>query len=347
MTFAKELNYGAVLQAYALQEKLASYGEVNILNYDMKKSSFLKAGLKQKIYLALTFIKTKKKERKFRQFFDKHYRFSAKVDYLSQVSELAKHYDHLFVGSDQVWNKDITKTDSDLFFLNFETGPAKKNSYAASAGKSNLNQEDLESIKMALQNYNKISVRESSLKDALGNKQIDVVIDPTLLLTQNEWCEKLQLENNPGEYILVYDLQRNQKLISAVNDLTKETGLPIVHFGYFNRYEGKTKSAATASPKEFLSLILNAKYVVSNSFHATVFSLIFEKQFVSILSKSRGVRQVDLLKSVGLEDHILEDQDILALLEQSIDYDQVRRIVKKNREHSLSFIEKVVKEEFK
>ena len=118
-------------------------------------------------------------------------------------------------------------------------------------------------------------------------------------------CELNATKN--GHYILVYMMERNHELIELANRLSEETGLPIAQRHYDRIFANETELLYEHGPDEFLSVVENADYVLTNSFHGTAFSLIYEKPFISMLHSETGLRVADLLKETGLTDHILID----------------------------------------
>lgn len=197
---------------------------------------------------------------------------------------MGKDYDYYVCGSDQIWNPDMMGgVCSDFYFLNFGDNTAKRIAYAASIGKENIETKYLDYFKNSLSTFDALSLREQACKQQLEqliNKPIEVTLDPTLLLSKYEW-EKVcaDIEELPP-YLLVYDLSASKEFTDAVNALSKKLNLPVVHFRSKKIYNNELKRFFDYGPAEFLSLIKNAEFVFCSSFHGTVFSVIFEKEFL-------------------------------------------------------------------
>lgn len=292
ITFHSAHNYGAMLQVYALEKVLQDMEyNVEIINYRNKnieknykiikinKDSFLKE-LKSIISNIIYFIKNFKRYKNFNNFMNK--RLNLSIPYYSE-EELKKNppeADIYITGSDQVWNKDITMRLEDSYTLNFGQDSIKRISYAASIGNKNIKNEDFNEFKKKLSKIDYISVREEVGKEALSkiiNKKIEVVLDPTLLISQEQWNKEIEKSSKKIEkYILAYVVEENEEYLKIVNYLSQKTGLKVIHFGKRNKgYRNVLKNAYTDGPFEFVNLIKNAEYVVATSFHATVFSIIF------------------------------------------------------------------------
>lgn len=199
-------------------------------------------------------------------------------------------------------------------------------------------------LKNQLKNLNAISVRESDSKkwlSALTDKEIHTVIDPTLLLTAETWdsyCKKIHIKK---PYIFVYVLEINESLISTVTALSKEKNLPVVFFDLKNRYGCKAYSKYTADPLEFISYLKHAEYVVTNSFHGTVFSIVFKKKFICVPNQKNPTRMVELLKNLGLENRLYQLNDHAVDIDEDIDFASVHQKLDVLRVQSQNYLEEV------
>lgn len=298
LTFHSELNYGAAMQAYALQKYLKKSNNVNILNINMKKD-------KQKF---LREILTLNKKKNFNKFIKNNFNLSKKVKSLDDVKNILKQYDYAIVGSDQVWAFDLIKGYEDVFYLNMDIENTKKISYAASFGKDENIINNKQTVCKYLKHFDKISVREESSKELLNNMGIDCidVADPTLLLNAEEYVQYFNLTKKSKKYILVYMLVIDEEIVNIVNEINKKLDMDIICFNNKNRFGKRCKCVPNASPEEFVELFYNASFVVTNSFHGTCFSIIFKKNFISVSHKSKGIRQINLLKKAGLLDRLYD-----------------------------------------
>ncbi len=353
-TFQRAHNYGAMLQALALQSILEKKGfEVKFLDYkDVNiEAPYRLFPLKGK--RGIEAVKTMLRSvRYIGPNIIRRHRFSAfqknKLHLESEKTDLFA--DYYITGSDQVWNMDITNGLSDIYTLNFGKEDVKRISYGASIGKGQLSSEEKIVFQNKLQHIDSISVREETAKNILKqifpDKDISVVLDPTLLLEKTEW------ENMIGEvktqenkkYILAYMVEKNQEFNNIVQNLEEKTGYPIFHFEKKNCWKN-AKSCYTSGVLEFINYIRNAEYIVTTSFHATVFSIIFNKKFWIIPHEVTGSRVVDLVNLLGVSNRIVNSLDAFLKVDydENIDYKRVERILDAKRQQSLQWLENEVK----
>ncbi len=317
-------NVGASLQAYALSAYLKQCGhEVQIIDYKpaylskhhslsrVDNPRFDKPVVKQ-AYLLL-----KLPSRLRAKFGDRKKRFDAfRREYLPLTERTYRSNDELkadppqadavIAGSDQIWNPLFPNGKDPAFFLDFVPENVKAVSYAASFATDALTEED--SIRMTpwLKRLDAVSVREKSGVDVLSSMGIDgeAVCDPVFLLDREEW-KRLAVYPEEKDYILVYDFDNNPTVAAIAKALSVQTGKPIVSvFPMFDADE----LWDDLGPREFLGAIKNASVVISNSFHATAFSLIFNKEFY-VVERREGInaRMRDLLSEVGLSERMVAD----------------------------------------
>lgn len=284
VTISDYTNYGNRLQNYALYKYLKNYNldVETIQNIDGFYNDNKKLIFKQKIKdFIKRFLIFKISFRRYLAFanFNKNIKFSAIMidkDHIS--SDLNKYYDYFVVGSDQVWNPTFGRM-SDIDLLNFASSE-KRISYAASIAVDKIPKEDEARAKEAFNKFKKISVREDKGKEIVenltGRKDVEVLVDPTLLLDSLEW-EKLEKKPKKlkNKYIFTYFL----------GDVSKERKKEIENFALKNECElidilDCNSKYYDCGPSEFLYLINHAFLVCTDSFHASVFSLIFNKPFV-------------------------------------------------------------------
>lgn len=327
MTCHHVYNYGATLQAYALQHYLERLGhDVEIIDYRLSTHVRYELftpypeGRAYKIIQTIPFLRipialfknrkmlhTWGRKKSFDDF-DKNYLHISKETYRT-YDELrrANIIADLFVaGSDQIWNP-VLPNGTDLgYYLNFVKRSKKRISYAASFGVSEISKEQANFVKEQLTTFSHLSVREQSGVEILKRIGLAAVkcVDPVFLLDKTEWAEIAKVKRLDYKYIMVYDFHhKDEKLIAFVKGLSKEKSLKIVSINDTNNAQYADVQINNAGPIEFLSYIKNADYVVSNSFHATAFSLIFNKRFATFPLKTlpNKDRMVDLILSVGLD----------------------------------------------
>ena len=357
ITFHRAINYGAVLQVLALQESIMKLNhEATVIDYRCKaieedyKNIRLKkgVGLKSIVNNVISYPIRYKKKKEFYRFVEKNLNLSSSI--YSSNAELIKsndEYDIFITGSDQVWDDKCVKFDK-AYFLDFVSESSKKNSYAASFSFGELPNDLKEEYRARLKDFNNISVREEVGKKIFGqllNKNIVVSLDPTLLLNKEEWSKYATERLIEQKYILIYSVHAPNKLFKFAEELSNKTGFKLVNINDSWQRKVNAKYLRGISPSEYLSLFKNAQYILTNSFHGTVFSLIFNKKFmVELVSKTNKInhRSKHLLELLGLEDRILENIDG-KWQDDDIDYKNVNCILEIERKKSIQYLENILK----
>lgn len=359
LSFQSAINYGGILQIYAMQQHLKKMNitpiVINYENKSIKKSNKLKRQvnlpertnlrLLKMIYLKIAFRKNKKSwERKyiiFQEFKKKHLNLSGKaINNLN--SETINSFDAYILGSDQIWNPNITDGFDPIFFGDFES-EGKKIAYSASCGSiKTLDHKEREFFDL-IKKLDHLATREKELLNYIENStelKGTHTIDPTLLLDKEDYDIITERPNLRGKYILIYKLQENSEIYKAAKSIAKNRSLEIVEIGFkpFKTVKGITY-LETEGPKEFLGLIENAQFVITNSFHGTVFSIIFEKEFLTIPHKSVGQRMVELLTSLNLNERLItEFNEEMNKSLVNINYKLVKEDLKLLRKKSITYL---------
>lgn len=321
ITFHKAINYGAILQTYALQQSILNLKiENKIINYDCKYVSdeyklintrSIKKFIKSIIMMKDFYYKRKK----FKNFVKKHITLTTPVNKDILKSEnFNNEYDFFITGSDQVWNHEIINLDG-AYFLDFVKDERKIKSYAASFGISYIPKELKLKYKKYLENFSTILVREktgANLIEDLINKKVEVVLDPVLLLNRDEWNKiifETKFDNIKNQYILVYMGTPNIKIFAE--KLSVKYKLPIFYISdlILKKKNRIGRIETRLGPEEFVSAIKNAKFVLTSSFHATVFSIIFNKEFF-ININARGSRLIDVLNLLEINNREISGREI-------------------------------------
>lgn len=291
ITFHRAINYGAVLQTYALQMYLNNYGyDAEVIDYRCdymenfyKIFSVKNKSIKQVIRGLMNFGYAYKKKKAFYRFLNQNVKMSAKVYNKSNIRESNYQYDKFITGSDQVFNYACSRFDKN-YFLDFVESSDKKLSYAASFGMQSVHGEYVEEYKRLLSTFYELSIRETDgqqiVKNLLG-KETELSVDPVFLLKAEDW-ERLAKKPKMEHYILIYKLNTSNLIFDFARKLAKLTGAKIVALNFDVVDQIKTpdiKGLHSASIEEFLGYFKYADYVVTNSFHGTAFSVIFHKNF--------------------------------------------------------------------
>lgn len=334
LTYHRTNNYGACLQAVATRLVLEQMGhEAYYVDYWPKYHEnsykvFSLANLKSKnlngkiAYLLGAFNGIKEKKERiynFNIFLEKYI-----TPYCKPISE---HFDVVLYGSDQIWRKQSTLNAYNPVYFGVNKSFAEKHvAFAASMGILPETAADREQVKWLVSNLDHIAVREDNLKqllESLGYANVKRVLDPTLLLSSEEWSKSLEIESPKcTPYVLVYYVSKSAFDMSAIREFAKSKGMEVkILCGRANNSKDKNMMS-TAGPKQFLSLFKNASYTFVTSFHGLAFSLIFEREFYTSFFNNSD-RAKTLLNILGLESRLFPPKS--QLVEQiPIDYTRLR-----------------------
>lgn len=324
-------NYGNRLQNFALQEIVENLGfEVYTLwpfSFKQQFKYFLKIMLP---------LKNKYKKNRALYLFTKKY---IKTKFVNKNADIANKYDYFICGSDQVWNYNF-KTFNESMFLVFS--PKEKNiAYAASFGIDTIENEYKNMFKEGMNNFKAISVRENEGKKIINDLDksidVDVVLDPTLLIDKMSW-EKIAKRPNlnvPQKYILVYMLGKDSMNYDAINKIAQEKGLPIINI------MDKDSEYYSVSPSEFLYLEQNATLICTDSFHSCVFGLIFDRPFVVFdrIDKNNNMSsRLDTLLDKFKLDNRKFNGNCITNDNINHDYSKAYEVLKEEKEKSIKFL---------
>ena len=350
LTFHNPLNYGAVFQAYALRKTIAGLQDkdVEIINYSnpridghvllkqLRQDHSLKGRLKK--VLALPYME--KKCRYFDAFLERHGHLSSETYDRETLSACDQVYDTMVFGSDQIWN--LKLTGNDWHYYGDFSAKMRKIAYAASFGSYDLT-DCGEKVRNCMQGFSAVSCREKVACEELSQVaeiRVDHVLDPTLLLTGKDWESMEAPMQTPDQYILLYLISPQKEDFLHAKRLAKETGLPILYVNYTFKHFSGVRNLGAVSPKNFLYLLRNATYVVTNSFHGTVLSVNMHKDFYCQLPARKGkvnLRAKEVLERFGLQDRCLFDGDVIS--PRHIEkWDAVERVLNEEREKSIQFL---------
>lgn len=351
LTFHRAVNYGAQLQAYALQRTVSELGaDCELIDYicpaitkpykpfNIKKSKPLQSFAKS----CIMFNRRRKKNKSFESFQNKIVK--SKEQYTPEtISQVKDKYDLFITGSDQVFSPWCVDFDP-AYFLTFAED-RKKYSYAASFATKEIPEDKKEEFSRRLSGFQKISVREKEgvrLVKELCGKPAEINLDPTLLLGADKWSEIAQAPANEP-YVLIYTVMPQISLVDFARKLAKEKNMKIIFLSDAPHFPNKNIECVRASSVEsFIGYIKNASYVVSNSFHATAFSVIFHRSmFIEFQNKiNRNVRSESFLGELGISRGI----DSGNAEETEIDWNDVDKKLGVQRQKSLDYLKSIITE---
>lgn len=363
LTFHKSINYGSVLQTWALCKILSDYN-VSVINYEPRvyKKTYglfsVSKGLKYNVNRLLNCMAIERQIQKFSGF-RKSYLPLTKGYISSTISkDTFDEFDAIITGSDQIWNVHAEDSD-DIFFLPY-TISAKKIAYACSVNDTDFTEKRCDDVlKEYMLDYDFISIREKSGADKVSRflenkKSIYTVLDPTLLNSKEVYEEITNDQIIKEPYIFLYNVWSGFGAVKAAQRISELTGMPVYTAMMDSRIKqimriekaGITVETRHTSPKDFLSLIKYSDLVVTESFHGTAFSLVFEKKFVCINSKNdlgnlkNDERIINILNITDLMERYITIEDIDGFdFNKDINYDVVtsRRMNEADRCKSILF----------
>ena len=361
ITFHASHNYGSVLQAYALAKVVEGEGHnVKIINYRSKQQKACYTlykkyrgakGVLRNIYQRLISGKLKRRYKGFEEFINNVLPITDEVNDEKEIKKYASVFDCYVCGSDQIWNP-ACQDFSSVYYLDFVDGK-KRIAYAPSLGKGEFNNEDKGLIKNLLKNVDYISVREKQgkeLLESLTDKPVKLVCDPVILFGKQGWEKVIPEVKIKPPYMFVYFLENNHGDRSYIDLISKTLGLKVVILNenvrdFFKHYIKKYD----ALPLEFVSLIKNAKFVYTNSFHATAFSTMFNVPCASMIAKSDNVqnnndsRKIDFLTAVGLENSLKKSLTAEEIVELSkTDFESANKQLEFMKEQSKNYLVRAI-----
>lgn len=378
--YYKNYNLGGLLQAYALPQILNKYGvkaeQLCIWHYDQSgidltyriKRKILTL-LKDPVYVCLSTLKKRKNEQKYKsiedslqnrwqimQSFMKIIPHSNEVYDLNNISSAVDKYDEFLVGSDQVWNEDLFVEDYlDINLLNFVPKNYTKIAYAVSFGKSdNYTAQFKKKLLKALKSFDAISIREKNALEFLKKlncKNCEIVLDPTLLLEADDWKQLIKLKKTITEkYMFVYFIGEDVCNRETAKKIADNNNLKIIVFAHVNNHfcyadeNFGDEQILEYGPVDFLQYIYDSSLVVTDSFHACVFSMIFNKDFFAlkrdVLIKKGDMNQrlYDLLDEYDMLERLVLDQKNIEKVPLRCDFKKFNQTIQEKRVKSIDFL---------
>lgn len=363
LTFHNAANYGAALQAYAFEKFLTDKGyDCEYINY-VNTSRAHEYSMSWHIWDSLSHGKIKNaiaytlgspfmtlRKWRFNRFYDKHLRKTYKIYKTSdEAAELNGKYDRFIVGSDQVWNP-VCNGDDTAFLLDFVKNNRERISYSSSFGVDSIDEGHTESFKQNLSAFYALAVREQIGCDIVKNltgRNAQLVLDPVMLLTKEQWMQLVPMGGKRESYIFSYT-NRDSQTADFFKTGYSLNGKKHYVLSRYTRPQDFLSSAIRVkycmSPQEFVTVITNAELVVSASFHCLAMSIILNRPFVAILTGDKGKdeRPLNILRALDLENRILTPamsvKDILA----PIDWEVVNIKVGRLRASSVDYLSRAI-----
>ena len=351
-------NYGSVLQSIATLEILKRLGvEAEIIDYQRRDERGIRAvlanvnhkvgysnPLKKFLYVAVRFPMDWMAQKKFDKMRKEYLVMTQRCKDTADLKRLKA--DIFATGSDQVWGPVLTGPYDPNYFLDFVKDGNKKIAYAASFGKTKFDEGVVRSYRILLKRYNRIAVREDSAKELLDSWNIHCdgqVLDPTLLLTGDEWSKMIKKNRSP-KYVLIYEIHNNPKLNELGREIAERLKLPLYRVSTsLHQIKRGGKFIYLPDLGGFLSAIKNCSFLITDSFHGTCFAINFNKQFVEVLpTNGTASRNQSILHLTGLTDRIIHENEDLCILEKPINYTYVNVIIERERIRSVNILKDMI-----
>lgn len=363
----RDPNYGSMLQAYALAEAIKQQGwEAEyidyyslddprklfrrlkwVINWPLKKVKGLLRSPRPKsefsFFSAVEFANT---TAAFKRFHKEYIPVSNQRYFYDTIKRKLKveDYCNYIVGSDQTWSP-LLYMPKKSYFLDFAELP-RRNAYAPSMGTTNVPDEFKKLLTKKLRGFNNLSCREAAnskmLTELLG-REVKHVLDPTLLLKRTDWDKIATKSQIEGEYILVYLLGEKDTIIKFAEMLAQRYQLPLYYVLTRPKYMSMKNLLSGVGPDDWVGLVRNARYVVTDSYHGVLFSVNYNVNFYAFSKREGGLdsedngRIVEFLKFVGLEERFQDDKNNPKII-SDIDYSKANKVIRTMRINSLDYL---------
>lgn len=353
LTFHRAINHGAVLQCYALYKTLEKLGyDVKVVDYrqsyieDIYKSirhpfsmNEFKSILSRPRWIPGYLFKVLPQSYKRKRLFNRFNRLYKKLKYTltaNSAKEIPTNLDTIIIGSDQVWANYCTGGMDKVYYGEFPHEQTKIIGYAISSELNSLKENGSTRLKEVCKNFSAISFREEDISRYLQetiNLKSKVVLDPTLLLNRKEWDNVINVVHmsKQNDYVLTHFLNSEFEMETLDKQLAS--------FAKKERCNIVKLEEVARSPEEFILWIKNARYIITSSFHATVFSIIYNKKFLSLRTNNgKDIRYISLLEKLGLSSQLIEYYNINTVDTKYINYNQANQTLRKEIEYSILYL---------
>ena len=356
-------NYGSALQTYATQKVLEDLGlEVEFVDYWRRdnrgryavdkalnspsmqkyKKYWDRHGLTRRLVRLPLSLMLWRKRAPMRRFISRRIHLTPRSYYsFDELLRETPQADVYITGSDQVWNSVWNQGIEKPFFLEYAPPGKLRIAFSASIGREKLDESEVEVTREMLLKYHRISMREKSGVELLQKLGIpsQQILDPTLMLNREQWREIAVPCREKWPYLLVYQLNANAEMDAYAERLAQSKDWEILRISYgYSGKQKKGKCIVCPSVEKLLGYFLQADCVLTDSFHATAFSLNLSRNFVSILPERFGTRIRSITELTGTQDHVLTDYQDLSVVEKAIDFQRVQDILDRERTSARRFL---------
>lgn len=362
-------NYGSALQTYATQNILSQMGyEVEVVDY-WRKDNIGEGAVDKALQSA--------QMQKYKKIWDRNgltrtlvrmplrYMLYRKrkpmLDFIHRRVNLTPHPyysmedllqdvptgDVYVTGSDQVWNSIWNHGMERPYFLDYAPEGKKRIAFSASIGRTEFSPEEVEETVALLKKYHAISVREESAVELLGQYGIPAqwILDPTLMMNREQWATIAKTPTEKKPYLLIYQLNGNREMDEYAVALAKQKQWSIVRIGFsYPVKQPLGKCVVSPSVEELLGYMMHAQCVLTDSFHATAFSLNLGTDFISVLPQRFGTRIESILNLTNTKQRLLRNYQDIAIADRKIDKKQVREILDREREKGMAFLKRAMED---
>ena len=345
-------NYGSILQAVATKEYLSDLGldvvfvnyiRDNVRNRKITNPKWSTNIIKKTVYRLYRALDDRSKNRVFSEYVKNNLELTVPFNSRDELYSNRINADIFCVGSDQMWNSEYNGGVIGENFLDFAPKEKKKISFSTSMGMTSYDEAELKRMKELLDDFSFISVREKSAVDILtkaGLRNVHQILDPTLLISGERWKKIVKVNSKYRNYVLIYQLNDNPDMQQFARKIAEEKKLSIIQITYYmSQHWSGIKSIYDPKIDEFVSLIANADYVVTDSFHGTAFSINLHRDFFSFSPGKYTDRIYSILSLVGLEGRLVDCVNNYAK-QDTIDYDKVEGVLSKCRKEASTLIKK-------
>lgn len=361
-TIIDNINFGTILQAYALASVIKEMGHTSeIIDYWRPNSTTVyqvkgilynskRSFLNRIIYGTSAMILVPYIKHKLRSFVKKDFKFTPKISSKADILKKSISADVFVTGSDQVWNSVYNEGIDDIYYLDFTD--KKKVSYASSIGLDSFPDYEITKVVQLLSKYSFISLRENKsceYIERLGFQKPFHAIDPTMLLSKEQWLSHIKEKHNlKDDFLLVYSVEgaNNDFIFQQARRVAEQKKLKMYAITPSDPFKLRKyacdKIFSFADCESFLELMSKASFIVASSFHGTAFAVNFKKDFITITPDKYNIRMEDLMTKFGLHERIVNFENPISDTYESIDYDRIHRILKEWKTDSLNYLSKAL-----